>query len=78
MLIIESGHGIERGRESKEDGDLYSIPSQHVFMVFRPKAAQGSCKATAGSLSFSHRGCLAGTPSRVTPSHMTRLSQARP
>jgi len=49
----------------KEDGDLYTvIPSQHVFMVFRPKAAQGSCKATAGSLSFSHRGCLAGTPSR--------------
>jgi len=45
-------------------------------MVFRPKAAQGSCKATAGSLSSSFIvGCLAGgTKSHDTKSHGTFTS----
>ena len=66
MLIVESGHG--RGRESIEDGRLVYTPlwssgqRQH-------KAAEGSCKAAAGSFEFQlHR----WVPGEDTKSHDTK------
>ena len=73
MLIVESGHGIKRGRESKEE---YSFAARLNGLQAEDSTRQ--LQGNRGELSFSFIvGAWRGIPSRMTPSHMMAVSQAQ-
>ena len=91
MLIIESGHGLERGREGESQRGwrlVYSYSFAARLYGFQAEGSTRQLQGNRGELEFQSSWVPGGdaksqtpshmTPSHRTPSHMMRLSQARP